>query len=479
MLFVSLEFFFFFIVVLFFYWSSKNNINRKLILLISSYIFYASWDWRFLSLIILSSGIDYICGSKIFNCKYKKNKNIWLIVSIISNLSILGFFKYFNFFRESLSIFFSNFGVHLSSSTLDIILPVGISFFTFQSMSYTIDVYRGKIVPENKPLDFFLYVAFFPQLVAGPIVRAKFFLPQLKHLRIAPFRRYPIYILLFAIGFFKKVAISDNISILVDPVFSSPELYSPLIHVYSVVLYAIQIYCDFSGYTDMAIAATGLLGYRLNRNFAAPYLAHSITDFWHRWHISLSSWLRDYLYISLGGNRHGRLKTYRNLMITMGLGGLWHGASWNFVIWGLLHGLFLCSEKFLQAVQKKYNLISNNAIHENYIFRKMTYLAGILYTFSIVCFCWIFFRVSELEDIFVILDVTRAVPEGYSSALPVLTPYFILMLVFLHGMFWHFNLVKRIGTSSGVVSAVFTGFVFALGLLLKPIDVQPFIYFQF
>ena len=282
-----------------------------------------------------------------------------------------------------------------------IILPVGISFFTFHGLSYVIDIYRGRIKPNRSPLDFFLYMAFFPQLVAGPIVRASMFMPQLRSARSVSMRRFKFLIALFLVGFFKKAIISDSIAPTIDQMFAAPQLFDAHAHVLGVVLYAVQIYCDFSGYTDMAIAVAGMLGYRFPQNFNAPYLATSITDFWRRWHMSLSSWLRDYLYISLGGNRHGELKTYRNLLLTMGLGGLWHGASWNFLVWGIMHGTALSAERFWHehASPRHRSAAPGAQVAPGLDIAGLAATgAKWVLTFGFICAAWVLFRSQSFAD---------------------------------------------------------------------------------
>ena len=333
MLFTQIEFLLFFIFCLISIYLTSSNRFRKGILLFASYYFYAYWDWRFLSLIIYSTLIDFIVGKYIARTKNQQVRKRLLFISLVSNLSVLGFFKYFNFFINSLSIPLAEIGLNVT--TLNIILPIGISFYTFQTLSYTIDIYRNKIPPTSSILDFSLFVAFFPQIVAGPIVRAAEFLPQLKVKRVINWDNLFIGFRLFTFGFFKKVFIADNLAIFVDKVFENPSVFSSITILLGVIAFGIQIYCDFSGYSDMAIGIAKALGYELPLNFNYPYIAKNITDFWRRWHMSLSFWLRDYLYIPLGGNRKGTRRTYINLMLTMLLGGLWHGASWNFVVWGV------------------------------------------------------------------------------------------------------------------------------------------------
>ncbi len=346
MLFHQPRFLVFFLIVFAVHWWLRRPRLRKLWLLAASYFFYAAWDWRFLSLIAACTAAGYLAGRMMSRQGPPGGRKLWLVLSLVANLGILGFFKYFNFFVDSGLELLIWLGLPAMERTLSVLLPVGISFFTFQTVGYTIDVYRDRVPACTDVWDFALFVAFFPQLVAGPIVRAGTLLPQLARPRswAAVDVRGCLVLLLF--GFVKKACISDHVSVVVDAVFADPAGYTAASVWLATLYYAVQIYCDFSGYTDMAIACAGLLGYGLPPNFRFPYFSANVSEFWSRWHISLSSWLRDYLYIPLGGNRGSRAFVYRNLMITMLLGGLWHGAGWNFVLWGGLHGAALVVHRF-------------------------------------------------------------------------------------------------------------------------------------
>ncbi|MCA9931728.1 MAG: MBOAT family protein, partial [Anaerolineales bacterium] len=350
MIFSSFQFLFFLIVVMGLLIVVPGSRWRKLILLVASYYFYAFWDVRFTALIFTSTIIDYFVGRQLALTEDPRRRKLFLLLSMTANLGFLGFFKYYNFFVDSAEVILSQWGIGISN--LDIILPVGISFYTFQTMSYTIDIFRRKLEPVDSFSDFALFVAFFPQLVAGPIVRAADFLPQLKK----PVRIRPENVWagsqIFIVGLFKKLMIADAVAPFVDRVFAYPDYFSSPTAWLAIIAYAIQIYCDFSGYSDMAIGTARMLGFHFERNFFMPYISQNIAEFWRRWHISLSSWLRDYLYISLGGNRRGQRRTYVNLMITMILGGLWHGASWNFVIWGTAHGVALAVHRYWSRNRK-------------------------------------------------------------------------------------------------------------------------------
>lgn len=343
MVFNSLEFLIFFIIFLCLYrlLGPRSLRVQNALLLLGSYYFYAYWDYRFLILIFISTAIDFEIGRKVFGSKGSSKKR-WLWVSIAANLSLLGTFKYFNFFADSFVDVLNTMGMHASYTTLEVILPVGISFYTFQTMSYTIDIYRGKLEPCSSRLDFAVFVAFFPQLVAGPIERAKSLLPQIQRPRqvLKSDIHEGFYLILW--GLFKKIYIADHLALIVDPYFNGELGVLSGLDLWIILLaFAFQIYCDFSGYTNVARGLAKVLGFNLKLNFNLPYMARTPSEFWKRWHISLSSWLKEYLYFSLGGSRAGRLKTYRNLFLTMLLGGLWHGAAWNFILWGTYHALIL------------------------------------------------------------------------------------------------------------------------------------------
>jgi len=358
MIFNSIDFGLFFPLVFFLFWIVfKNTIKARNIFLIAvSYFFYGWWDWRFLSLIVISSVIDFIAGNKIFEETDKNKRKIWLSFSLITNLGFLGFFKYYNFFIDSFVDAFSIFGQDIGTSNLDIILPAGISFYTFQTLSYTLDIYYKKIKPTRDVFSFFAFVSFFPQLVAGPIERAKDLLPQFFKKSEINYELLRSGLLLMVWGFFKKIVIADRLAVFVDATYKDIVHLDSITFCFTVVFFAFQLYLDFSAYSNIAIGSARLLGFNLSTNFKQPYLAKSFSNFWQRWHISLSSWFKDYVYIPLGGNKVVKLKVTRNILIVFVLSGLWHGASWNFVIWGLLNALFiLVFDKFL--INKNDNLL--------------------------------------------------------------------------------------------------------------------------
>jgi len=356
MIFNSIDFGIFFPIVFFIYWIffRKNIQYRNIFLIAVSYLFYGWWDWRFLSLIIISSIIDFIIGNKIYLQESVSRRKNLLMVSLIVNLGFLGFFKYYNFFVDSFINAFSIFGMNLEGFHLNIILPVGISFYTFQTLSYTLDIYYKKFKPTNNIYAFFAFVSFFPQLVAGPIERAKDLLPQFLKINTINYNLLRSGLLLMVWGFFKKIVIADRLAIFVDAAYGDVANLDGATSIVAIIFFAFQLYLDFSAYSDIAIGSARILGFNLSTNFKRPYLATSFSDFWKRWHISLSSWFKDYVYIPLGGNRATKRKIIRNIMIVFILSGLWHGASWNFVIWGLLNGVFiLVFDKFLRNEKNK------------------------------------------------------------------------------------------------------------------------------
>lgn len=460
MQFTQLEFLLFFIVVLLASWTCKRRQTRNAILLFASYYFYSYWDYRFCGLLVFSTAIDFVAAKQIHRTHSPRQRRVWLILSIVSNLGVLGFFKYFNFFVESAGVLLSSFG--WSTSTLEIILPVGISFYTFQTLSYTIDVYRGKIQPAQSLLDFALYVAFFPQLVAGPIVRAVELLPQLGQVPSWSSSRFYGGTQQILRGLVKKVLLADRLGEFVDVVFEGPELYSGITVWLAVIAYAGQIYYDFSGYTDIAIGVAKTLGYRFPRNFHHPYLASSVADFWHRWHITLSRWLRDYVYIPLGGNRKGIPRTYSNLILTMTLGGLWHGAAWTFVLWGLWHGVALSAERW---------------IRQNYEIRKTIWI-GRLTTLFVVGFGWVLFRSTSIYDCGLILR-QMIWPDPGLVWLPPLAIAAIVCMLLDHAA-WTTRLRHAMRLPANRwYSPVITAIMIWSLLLYAPRGFSPFVYFQF
>lgn len=399
MLFNSVEFLLFLPSVFILYWFVFNNNlkHQNLLILGSSYVFYGWWDYRFLFLIILSTLVDYVIGISLQNQKIETKRKYLLWCSVAFNLSVLGFFKYYNFFITSWVDLFNSMGYEIQSVwTLNIVLPVGISFYTFQTMSYTIDIYRKRMEPTYDFISFASFVSFFPQLVAGPIERATNLVPQVLKRRVFQYEQAVNGIRLIVWGMFKKVVIADSLSPIVEEVFSN---YSDLPGIslwLGAIFFSFQIYCDFSGYSDIAIGTSKLFGFELSTNFKFPYFSRNIGEFWRRWHISLSTWFRDYLYIPLGGSKEGTLKSMRNIFIIFLLSGLWHGAKWTFVAWGLFHAvLFIPSFVFRTNRKYKYSDLAENRILP-------TFKEGVqmFFTFLLVMVGWIFFRSETIVDSF-------------------------------------------------------------------------------
>jgi len=390
--FTSFVFVAFFVAVYAGYWALRRNFRwQNAMLLVASYVFYGYWDWRFCSLLLISTVVDFTIGRQLHAQTARGRRLALLWTSIGVNLGILGFFKYFNFFTDSATNLLGAMGLEADPFTLNVVLPVGISFYTFQTLSYTIDVYRGKLAPVRNLLDFGLYVSFFPQLVAGPIERATRLLPQVTRPRRFDLNQIHAGLYLILWGYFKKLVVADNAATVANEVFNNYTEHGGLSLVVGTLAFAVQIYCDFSAYSDIARGTSKLMGFDLMLNLRLPYFATSPSDFWRRWHISLSTWLRDYLYIPLGGNRGGKIATMRNLAVTMLLGGLWHGAAWNFVIWGAYHGLIL-------ALYRAFDKTGDDQPIRN--LRDQTrYFARMGLMFLLTLIGWVFFRAENLDQI--------------------------------------------------------------------------------
>ena len=477
MLFPTLSFGLFFLAVFPLAWLLRRAATaRKIMLLVASYAFYASWDWRFMGLLAGSSTLNYVAGLLLLACRSERQKSWVTGIAVALNLGVLGFFKYYGFFLDSLAGLLAPWGLDRDLPFLEIILPVGISFFTFHGISYVVDVRRGEVEACRSPLDLFLYISFFPQLVAGPIVRAAYFLPQLKRHPELDRGTLAHGIVLILAGLLKKTVVASILATdIVDPAFMDPASYGSLDLLVAIYAYAVQIYCDFSGYTDIAIGVAGLLGYSFKPNFNQPYRAVSLQDFWRRWHMSLSQWLRDYLYKPLGGSRHGELMTYRNLLLTMLLGGLWHGAAWTFVLWGAIHGGVLSLERLVRT-----RLWPGVWTARGVLGAVLSGL-GILLTFHVVCLAWIFFRSPDL-----------ATATAYLSGLaggglaPQLTTPLVAGLVaatLAAQLLLPAEGSRLIARRIEGLGAIWLGLILGLGLALihalGPEGVAPFIYFQF
>ncbi len=466
-LFTEFRFLVFFAAVLFVYWSLRSNSHRKTFLLLASYVFYGSWDWRFVAMLFLLSAGDYLFARRIDASENPSTRRAYVIASITMNLGVLGVFKYCNFFIDSAVSLADALGASLSRPALQIVLPVGISFFTFQSLSYTLDVYRRQLEPAHNLRDYLFVASFFPQLVAGPITRPAFFLPQLVDIRTVRADEVRRFLVMFLIGYLKKSGIADNIAPFVDRVFENSSAFDAAASLTATWLYAVQIYCDFSGYSDMAIAAAGLMGYRLVQNFDAPYLSTSIQDFWRRWHISLSTWIRDYIYLSLGGRSRHRLVTYRNLLVTMLAGGLWHGAAWTFVAWGGLHGCALIADR---ETKRWLPADRGSALRQ---------CTGWFLTINFVCLAWILFRAPSFATALTMIERYLMLDAGGPGSLPswltVLPP--ALLLIQYAARRWRWAEKAALLDERGFAFAYGAAWAFIVALL--PLAHRPFIYFQF
>jgi alginate O-acetyltransferase complex protein AlgI len=395
MLFNSIEFALFLPIVFSLYWiiGHKNIKKQNLLIIVASYFFYGWWDWRFLSLIIVSSSADFLIGLALIKRNDLNSRKILLVVSIIINLGVLGFFKYCNFFIDSFQRVFTFFGSNVSGYSLNIILPVGISFYTFQTLSYTIDIYRRKTLPTRDPIAFFAFVSFFPQLVAGPIERAANLLPQFLGKREFIYDNAVDGMRQVLWGLFKKIVIADNCAFYINGVFANYSENSGSTLLLAAVLFSLQIYGDFSGYSDIAIGTSRLFGFNLKQNFAFPYFSRNIAEFWRRWHISLSSWFKDYLYIPLGGSIGGTLMKTRNVYIIFIVSGFWHGANWTFIAWGFLNACYLLPSFFSNQNRRYLNVVA-----EGHRFPTIIEFVQMLFTFVLITIAWVFFRSETIID---------------------------------------------------------------------------------
>jgi D-alanyl-lipoteichoic acid acyltransferase DltB (MBOAT superfamily) len=451
--------------------------GQNLMLLAASYVFYGAWDWRFLSLIVFSTCVDYVAalGMDAPSAGHvgSPRRRWWLVLSVVVNLSLLGFFKYYGFFARELASLLGWLGAPLSLPSLEIVLPVGISFYTFQTMSYTIDVYRGRTPPTRRFLDFALYVSFFPQLVAGPIERSTHLMPQVLSSRRSQPGDFAEGLRLVVTGMFMKVVIADNMAEIANGVFESPmsEL-SGLDCLLGVYAFALQIYGDFSGYSTIAQGVAKWLGFDLMVNFNQPYFAQTPREFWHRWHISLSTWLRDYLYVPLGGSRYGTLYTYRNLMLTMVLGGLWHGAAWTFVWWGIWHGGLLCIDRWIGLSPGKRAKSGTTWLGA---------AAQRLLTFHLVCVGWLLFRAQSMEQTkdMLVRIVTDAQITKFSQFAAASIAFYALPLLVYEIWLFRGDDLGRITKVGWPLRAAVYSYVAIMILLFYPTERYEFIYFQF
>lgn len=476
MLFNSLAFALFFPVVFALYWwvLPRNRTGQNALLLVASYVFYGWWDWRFLALIAASTLVDFAVGSALSRRQPTLHRRLLLTVSIVFNLGLLGFFKYFNFFVESAVSLLQALGYTGSVSTLSIILPVGISFYTFQTMSYTLDVYRGKLAPTKDLLSFATFVAFFPQLVAGPIERASHLLPQFAQNRSFDRATATDGMRQILYGLFKKIVIADTCARLANPLFEHYELHNSWTLMAAAILFAFQIYGDFSGYSDIAIGTARLLGFNLMQNFATPYFSRDIGEFWRRWHISLSTWFRDYLYIPLGGNRRKTARVAFNVFVVFAVSGLWHGANWTFVIWGLLHAAYLIFPLLRGTHRRHLDRGAGSSLNARTLW-------SMLRTFALTTFAWIFFRAPDLD--YALSYISRMATSWEMIWIgPAVKPTLVLLTLFISVEWWGrgetFAFARIREVKSAAVRAV-VYFAVITALFWYSEQTLEFIYFQF
>jgi len=446
-------------------------------LFVASCIFYGAWSWQFLMLMFVSITTDFVCAKYIYRLSNPRARKSLLVLNFVVNLGILGFFKYFNFFEANLRALLHIFGVSISSNLLHIVLPVGISFYTFQAMSYSFDVYRKKLIPAKNFLDYSLFVTFFPQLVAGPIERASHLLPQVISPRVLNLNQFREGSYLIFWGLFQKIFIADNLAKIANAYFIPADSYNGATVILGLYAFAFQIYCDFSGYSNIARGLGKLMGFNLMVNFNLPYFATNPSEFWRRWHISLSTWLRDYLYIPLGGNRKGNIITYRNLAITMFLGGLWHGAAWTFVFWGIYHGMLLIVHRLLDPFLSKIPAI------KNYFLNKIWFFLRVVFFFHLVCAGWLLFRAQSMGQAYKMLhglifnfNILPGLGIKFMSAKLI---FFLAVLIVVEIFQFINNDLMIVFKSNRYFKIVFYYICFILLMIWGAFGVNQFIYFQF
>ena len=483
MLFNSLNFAIFLPIVFLLYWfATKRELKlQNILLLVSSYFFYACWDWRFLFLLVFSTLLDYYTGLKMSDAKNIKSKKKWFWLSISVNLGFLGLFKYYNFFAESFTNALDNIGLNVNPWTIKVILPVGISFYTFHGLSYVIDIYKDRIKAEKNFIDYSVFVSFFPLLVAGPIERATHLLPQIQKKRIFDYTKAVDGLRQILWGLFKKVVIADQCAVYANQFFNNSVDYSGSVLVLGAIFFTFQIYGDFSGYSDIAIGTARLFGIDLLRNFAFPYFSRDIAEFWRRWHISLSSWFRDYLYFPLGGSRGGTWMKVRNTFIIFIVSGFWHGANWTFIVWGAINAIY-----FLPLLLTKNNRINLETVAQGKLLPSLKEISFMLLTFGLTVFAWIFFRAENIDHainyISGILSTSLfEIPKfaGMGSALTT-----VLLIVFFLLVEWQGReeqyAIAQIGHKwyQPLRWMFYSLIIFAIGMFMPSVE-SPFIYFQF
>lgn len=481
MLFNSLSYLLFFPIVFIIYWSiNKRSLRiQNLFLLLASYFFYGCWDWRFVFLLAFSTGLDYYSGIVIYEAESRLRKKVWLILSIGINLGFLGFFKYYNFFIDSFADLLSSLGFTPHYSTLQIILPVGISFYTFHGLSYVFDIYYDRIKPTYNLVDYTLFVSFFPLLVAGPIERATHLLPQIEKKRNFDYSKAVDGLRQILWGFFKKVVIADNCAVYANEIFNNSGDQSGSTLVLGALFFTFQIYGDFSGYSDIALGSARLLGFELLKNFNFPYFSRDIAEFWRRWHISLSSWFKDYLYIPLGGSKGGNWMRIRNTFIIFLVSGFWHGANWTFIVWGGLNALFMVPSMLMRTNRRNLNIVAEGKIFPNF-----GELGQMVLTFLLAMFAWIFFRAESVRHAFnyikgIFSDSFLSMPNISGQGWLTLGLVAVFVIIEWFGRERDFAIQKFFFRNNRIVRWTFYAFIlFIIGMYMHT-DETDFIYFQF
>ena len=482
MLFNSLSFAIFLPIVFALYWLLNKNLKwQNILLMVASYYFYACWDWRFLFLLAFSTFLDYYTGLQIEKSEKKSVRKFWFWLSIGINLGFLGVFKYYNFFSQSFAELLGDFGLKTEPWVLNIILPVGISFYTFHGLSYVIDIYKRRIKAEKNLIDYSLFVSFFPLLVAGPIERATHLLPQIKVPRVFNYQNAVDGLRQILCGLFKKMVIADNCAHYANIIFNDYVDHGGTTLAFGAVLFAFQIYCDFSGYSDIALGTARLFGIELLRNFNYPYFSRDIAEFWRRWHISLSTWFRDYLYIPLGGSKGGNWMRVRNTFIIFIVSGFWHGANWTFIVWGFLNALFI-----LPSIIMKTNRNNLDIVADGKFFPSIKEFFQVISTFALACLCWIFFRANSVTDAFLyIKKMFTSWNEGIGYPYKLLGGnislliFILIMLIFEWSMRKHLHPLRFEYTKLNRVMRWSIYTLLTLAILWYAGEEAEFIYFQF
>lgn len=478
MLFNSLNYLIFFPVVFMLYWwlNNKSLKWQNIMLLIVSYYFYSCWDWRFVFLLAFSTGLDYFSGIIIHEAKTQLKKKIWLFLSIGINLGFLGFFKYYNFFIDSFGELLRNFGLQIHYSTLQIILPVGISFYTFHGLSYVLDIYNDKIKPSYNWVNYTLFVSFFPLLVAGPIERATHLLPQLETPRKFNYTKAVDGLRQILWGLFKKIVIADNCAVFANDIFNNSAHQSGSNLILGAIFFTFQIYGDFSGYSDIALGSARLLGIELLKNFNFPYFSRDIAEFWRRWHISLSSWFKDYLYIPLGGNKGGIWMRIRNTFIIFIVSGFWHGANWTFIFWGGINALFI-----IPSIIMKTNRNNMEIVAKGKYFPNLKEVLQLVSTFTLTTFCWIFFRANSLSHAFEYIGGIFKKSFFTIPSIPYATIFLLIIFITIEWLGREGNYaLEKLDLKLGKPFRwlVYALIILAIGMFMQTQE-TPFIYFQF